>query len=93
MKIEMNDELLARYKRIIVKGGLDAPVTKKEWTDEIEEIIQYRIEIEKVKKLIDDLKDWLEDCDYKDMFQILEELKDLEATLSTYLEDITRMEE
>lgn len=46
-----------------------------------------------VNSLINALKDWLEEVDYEEMFGVLEELKGLEATLSTYLEDISRVEE
>lgn len=46
-----------------------------------------------VKSMVLELKDWLEECDYEDMFGLLEELKELEATLSSYLEDISRVEE
>ena len=46
-----------------------------------------------VKSMVCELKSWLEDCDYEDMFQILDELKELKATMCAYLEDISRMEE
>lgn len=46
-----------------------------------------------VKSMVGELKSWLIDADYDDMFRILEELEGLEATLSTYLEDIYRVEE
>ena len=46
-----------------------------------------------VKSMVRELKSWLEDCDYEDMFQVLDELKGLKATLCAYIEDISRMEE
>ena len=46
-----------------------------------------------VKSMVVELKNWLISCDYNEMFIVLEDLKELEATLSTYLEDIHRMEE
>lgn len=46
-----------------------------------------------VKSMVGELKDWLISCDYEDIFGLLEELKGLEVTLSTYLEDIYRAQE
>ena len=46
-----------------------------------------------IKSMVGELKDWLISCDYEDIFGLLEELKGLEATLSTYLEDIYRAQE
>ena len=45
------------------------------------------------KSMIEELNSWLEDCDYEEMFQVLDKLKGLKATLCAYLEDISRMEE
>ena len=46
-----------------------------------------------IKSMIEDLNSWLVDADYDDIFGLLEELKELKATLCAYLEDISRMEE
>ena len=43
-----------------------------------------------VKSMVEELKSWLIDADCEDMFQILEELTGLKATLCAYLEDISR---
>lgn len=46
-----------------------------------------------VKSMAEELMDWLIGCEYKDMFLVLKELKELEATLSSYLEDLYRIQE
>ncbi|MCK4329803.1 hypothetical protein KAX02_08165 [candidate division WOR-3 bacterium] len=46
-----------------------------------------------VKSMVLELKDWLEEVDYEEIFGVLEELEGLKATLSSYLEDIYRIEE
>ena len=46
MKIEVSDELLGRFKRIIKNAGFDIPENDDEWTDLIKDTIEYRIDWE-----------------------------------------------
>jgi len=85
------------------KGFVDAVVTKGEkdfkTTIRVHGDREVMLHAEKnndsviVKSLIRELKDWLIDCEYEDMFWLLEELKGLEATLDAYLEDLYRIED
>ncbi len=79
---------------VVTKGNKDFKVTMRVHGEkEVMLCAEKNDDIVLVKSMVEELEGWLEEVDYKDIFRILEELKELEETLSIYLEDIYRISE